>query len=108
MAKPKAKETPAGDASAAATDNTPVADLSPGTTSPDGANSGDAPQEKPAKARTKAPELVTVDVLMRRNHPCGDGVKKAGEKLATVILEPGVNLNFLACAIENSLAYVAE
>jgi hypothetical protein len=57
----------------------------------------EAAAEQPVEAA--GPE--TVDVVLRRDLQCGDQQLKVGDKLATVILEPGVSLNYLACAVEN-------
>ncbi len=72
----------------------------------------DKPADPPADEVTlvdETPAPAGVDVFMRATSvPCGDGFKVKGDKLATVILEPGVTLNYLACCIENSMAGPVE
>ena len=46
----------------------------------------------------------TTTIVLRREHRVGEGVRKEGAKLATVVLEDGVGLNFLVDAIRNGVA----
>ena len=57
-----------------------------------------------AAKKTAKPTAKGIVIELRRNCTVGEKQGKAGDKLGTIQLEPGVNLNFLVDAIRNDLA----
>ena len=64
-------------------------------------------KENPA-AKTPPPDSddtqTTTTIVLRRERQVGEDVLKVDAKLATVVLEDGVGLNFLVDAIRNGVA----
>jgi hypothetical protein len=63
-----------------------------------------APEPAPQPAPQPAAKPTTVDVVLRRDMQVGDRQRKAGEKLASVMLEDDVALAYLTRACEDGIA----
>lgn len=60
--------------------------------------------EVPAVVEPELPQTITLEIVSWRDVlPCGDRTLAMGEKLATITLEPGVNVGWLARALNDSL-----
>lgn len=46
----------------------------------------------------------TVEIVMRRKMRCGENDVDVGHKIGSVVLEPGVTLNYLVAALHNGYA----
>lgn len=74
------------------------------------AGAGDESQVPPKAESPKAPakkaavKLETVDIVLKRDMQVGDIQRKAGDKLATVVLEADVSLGYLARAVHDDIA----
>lgn len=63
----------------------------------------DAAAQSELKAAPQAATLNSVVVIMWQDMQCGDRQLKKGDKIATVILEPDVHLDYLAHARANGI-----
>lgn len=104
------KETPETNTQTDQPGATPPAEA---VTPPDETQSQDAPTAEVAQSQETQPETVsqetqsrTVDIVMKRELPVGNGLKRIGDKIATVTLEPGVTMEFLGDAYRDSFACV--
>lgn len=62
----------------------------------------------PAAEVPTAASRPEVSIVLRRELQCGDRLLPAGAALATVRMEPGVSLNYLARCVEDAFAGPAD
>lgn len=64
--------------------------------------SQDHPAETPPVPGPVAPQPL--EIVLKRDIACGDRQCQSGDLLATIVLEPGVSLNYLVDAVRDHLA----
>jgi len=66
-------------------------------------------EQKPEEGAAGDVELVVVEserveIVLKQDRQVGDTQRKAGDKLATVLLEPDVSLGYLVRAVHDDVA----